>query len=417
MSQKENRISLIKNTILLYLLSFSSHLISFVLIPYETRILQPEMFGLLGVATAIMMYFRLFVDFGFLLSATEEVSLNREDKKKLSVIFTSVTLNKLVLSIISFVVLLLLCYVIPQWHDHALFFALFLLSVEVNSLIPDYLYRGIEKMGVITVRTVSVKFFFAVLVFVFIKSPSDYILIPILELIGNVVALIGVYIHLKFHEDVWFLRCSFCELISRFKTSAMFFLSRIASTVYTATNTVVLDLISGGMATAYYSSADKLISAAKSGMSPIADSLYPYMVKNRDFKIVKKIMFLAEPMIIFGCMFVFILAKPLCEWFLGAEYSGAAPALRALLPVVVVALPNYVFGFPILGAMGLSKHANYSVVFGSVVHIINLLILYGTRCFDVVTIGIATSITESLILLYRVIVVLKYKGRLEKKDK
>ncbi len=48
----------------------------------------------------------------------------------------------------------------------------------------------------------------------------------------------------------------------------------IATTVYTATNTIVLNIISGtGAVTGYYTSADKLITTAKSGMSPISDSM------------------------------------------------------------------------------------------------------------------------------------------------
>jgi PST family polysaccharide transporter len=192
----------------------------------------------------------------------------------------------------------------------------------------------------------------------------------------------------------------------------MFFFSRIASTVYTATNTIILDLLFSGSMTAYYTTADKLVSTAKSGLSPISDSLYPYMAKNRDFGIVKKILLIFEPLIILGCIILFIWARPICIWFFGEEYANTAIALRALLPVVVVVLPSYIFGFPMLSAMGLSKYANYSVIFASVVHIINLCILYFTDSISIVSLGVATSVAEILILLFRVVVVLKNRNRL-----
>ena len=198
--------------------------------------------------------------------------------------------------------------------------------------------------------------------------------------------------------------------------SLPFFISRIATTVYSAANTIILDLISGGAMTAYYTSADKLVSTAKSGLSPISDSLYPYMIKNKDFKLVKKVLLLTEPIIIVGCAVLFIWATPICTWFFGEEYTYTADALRALLPIVVIILPSYILGFPMLGAMGLSKHANYSIILASSLHVINLVVLYITGMMNIVTLGILTSIAESVVFLYRLTVVIKNRNLLTKKD-
>lgn len=405
MSRKKS--VLLKNTVMLYILTFSTYLMSFIVVPYETRILQTEKWGLLGVATAMMVYFQLFIDFGFILSATEEVSRNRENKERLCKIFTSVTLNKLLLTLTSGAVLLIMCQFVPNWKQNALFFFLFFIATAINSLIPDYLYRGIEQMSAITIRTVLIKLFFTVMIFVFLKSPSDYLLIPILNIIGNTAALLGVYIHLFKKLNIHFVKCGLKDLGGNMRSSMTFFLSRIASTIYTAANTLILDILSAGTVTAYYTSADKLITTAKNGMSPVADSLYPYMTKNRDFKLVKKVLTVAMPVIIAGCAVVFIWAEPLCVWFFGDGYAPVAPVLRAMLPVVIVILPSYILGFPTLSAMGLSKYANYSVIFGSVLHIINLLVLYFTGNMNMVTLACMVSVAESAILLFRIAVIWK----------
>ena len=154
---------LLKNTIMLYILQFSTYLLSFIVVPYETRVLGPEFYGKLGVAMSIMVYFQLIIDFGFILSATEDVSRNRDDKDYLRRIFSAVTLSKLVLTAISFVVLLVLCQLISRWHDDLVFYVLFFAATAVNSLIPDYLYRGLEEMTAITVRTVLIKLFFTLM--------------------------------------------------------------------------------------------------------------------------------------------------------------------------------------------------------------------------------------------------------------
>ena len=192
-----------------------------------------------------------------------------------------------------------------------------------------------------------------------------------------------------------------------------FFYSRIASTAYTAANTIILDLISaGGAAVGFYTSADKLITTAKNGLSPISDSLYPYMTANKDFKLVKKVLAVLMPLIVLGSAVVFIFAEPLCSWFFGADYAETGKVLRAMMPIVVVILPSYILGFPTLTAMGLTKYANYSVVFGSVLHIFNLMVLYFSGHLNMVTLGILVSIAETAILLFRVAVIVRHRDRL-----
>lgn len=411
-----NKKILLKNTIMLYILTFSTYLMSFITVPYQTRVLGPEKYGLLGVATAVMAYFQLFIDFGFLLSATEEVAQNREDKRKLSEIFTSVTINKILLATLGAGILFSTFGFVEQWRENWFFFFLNFISIVLGSLLPDYLYRGLEKMSAITIRSVLIRLLFTLMIFVFVKTPEDYLLIPILHILGNGAALAGVYIHLFWRLKIGFIVCKLQDIWRRLKRSLTFFFSRIATTVYTVTNTIVLDLFSGGTLTAYYTAGDKLISTAKNGLSPISDSLYPYMVRNKDFKLIKKVLLIIEPIIVLGCAILFVIAEPFCVWFFGSEYAEAGDVLRSLLPVVIVILPSYIFGFPVLGAMGINKYANYSVVFGSIVHIIILISLYLCNLLSLVSLGIATSITESLILLFRLIAVWKNKHLLKHDD-
>ena len=83
-----------------------------------------------------------------------------------------------------------------------------------------------------------------------------------------------------------------------------------------------------------------------------------------------------------------------------------------MLPVGIVILPSYICGFPMLSAMGLTKHANYSVIFGTVCHLVMLLTLYLTGSITTVTLGCAVSVTESLILAYRLVVIYRHRDLL-----
>lgn len=407
---KKNKKVLLKNTAMLYALQFSAYFFSFITTPYQTRVMGPSIVGTLGFAAAIMVYFQLFMDFGFILSATADVSRHRDDKGYVCRLMTSVTLIKLAFCAVSFIVLTVMCFVWDTLREDKLLYMLYFAGTAVNTFIPDYLYRGLEKMSIITVRTVLIKLFFTVMIFVFLKEPGDYYVVPLLLLLGNLASVIGVYIHLKKKLDIWFCKVSFKEIFEHAKKSSEFFLSRIATTLYSSTNTLVLGIVDPTKATVgFYTSADKLVTTAKNGMSPISDSIYPYMINNKDFKLIKKILVILMPIITVGCVVCYIFAEPICIIFFGEEFGPTGAVLRAMLPVIFVTLPSYMLGFPTLSAVGLQRYANISIYVGCVVDLIGLLLLFATNSISYVSLAALMSVAEVTILLFRILVVWRNK--------
>ncbi len=398
---------LLKNTVMLYILTFSSYFFGLITLPYQTRVLGPEMFGRIGVAASFVAYFQLIIDFGFLLSATEDVSSHRDDKPYLCRTLTSVMCIKLVFSALSIAVVVGLCSFVTKFSQDPMLYILYILMTIVNAMLPDFIYRGMEQMTAITVRTVLIRLFFTIMIFVFLRDAGDYYMVPFLNIIGGLGAIVGVYFHLYRSLGIHFTRPDPRDILRCFKRSSTFFYSRIATTVYSSTNTFLLGMVSGDAVAGLYNTADKVVNTAKNAASPISDSMYPYMMKNRDFKLVKKVLMMLMPIIILGCTIVFIFAEPLCVFAFGAEFAGSGAVLRALIPTVVFILPNYILGFPTLGAMGLSKYANLSIIVGTVVHLIGLAIISLCGWFGLISVAIMTSITEFVILFFRAFMIWK----------
>jgi PST family polysaccharide transporter len=373
----------------------------------------PTYYGKIGFATALMVYFQLFTDFGFILSATEEVSKNRDNKEKLKRIYTSVTILKMIFAVISVIILITLCLVSKKIKSDYDLYILYLMGVIIYSFLPDYLYRGLEQMSEVTYRTIFVRLFFTVMIILFLKKPEDYLIVPILIAIGNLFAVVWASYHVSHKLQIKLCRISLKDINEAFKSSAAFFLSRIATTIYTATNTIILGFIyKTGSIIGYYTAADKLMVAGKGALSPISDSVYPYMIKNKDFKLIKKILTIFMPIICTGSIITFVFAKEICILLFGPEFAYTSSILRAMLPLAIITLPNYLFGFPTLGAMGLSKYANKSIYFGTVLHIFNLIILYLLGHLNVVTLALLASIADGVILIYRIVVIYKNKDLL-----
>lgn len=422
MKNKKNNIKaqdkvLFSNTIFLYILTFSSQFFSFLTVPYLTRVLGPSVYGKVGIAVAYMAYVQIILDFGFILSATQKVVENREDKDKLGKIITGVTCVKLTLSIILTIAFGCFVSVSESMKQDAIFYLLYMVSTVANALMPDFFYRGIEKMKIITVRTFIIKGIATLGTFIFVKEATDYWMIPLFVMLGNSVAVFVMFRDMAQNYQVKFQRMNFRFIKNLVKDSALFFVSRAASTAYQAVNTIILSFVYGSSPlVGYYTSADKLISLGKTASSPIADSLYPYMIKQKNYRLVKKILLIFMPIITIGVTVVFVLAEPICIWLFGAEYAEAGDVLRCLLPILWVILPTYILCFPVMVPLGLSKWANMSNVVGMIIQILGLVVLIILGKLSIYTLCLLSSTTEVLVFLFRLIVVIFHKRFAEVKE-
>lgn len=404
---RPRRGGLLENTVMLYILQFSNMALGLLTQGYQMRVLGLDNVGVLSAAQYATNFFQILIDFGFIYSATAKVSRFREDKNVLNKVLTCVILAKAMFMAVSF--LILFAFITPTLPDmsQVLVYAFYLISVCTYALLPDFMYRGLEQMSTITIRAVAIKFFATLMIFLFVHQPGDYFLVPLFTAVGNLGAIVFVYWHLFRRVGIHFCRVTWREIWVELKDSSQFFLSKVAASINSNLNGILLNSLAGPAATGLYANADKVIGAAKSGMSPIADSLYPHMMKHKNFSLIKKAMLIVYPVILLGCAVVFLFAEPLLVFWLGAEGSQVVLPLRLLIPVAVFSFPNYVLGYPTLGAMGLAKYANIAVVFGTAVYLLGALLLWFTVGINLVTLCLLTSVTEGSILAFRLVVIVK----------
>ena len=405
-NQKKN---LLENFISLGILQVVSYIIPLLTLPYLSRVLGAEMFGLVFFAFAFMQYFIVLTDWGFGLSATREISVNRHNQKNISNIFSTVTTCKLILLMISFIILALSMLIVPKINENKMVFLLSFLMVIGNAIYPVWFFQGMERMKYITFLNILSKLIFLILIFIFIKSPNDYKIVPLLNSLGFVVSgFIGMYFALKEFKVKLYIP-SIKSIKKQFKYSIEFFLSRASLTAYTNTNTFCLGLISSNLMVAYYVAAEKIYNALSGLSAPINGAMYPYVAKYRDIKLYKKVFKLACLVNIFICIFAFIFAKEIIKMFYGQELLEAYKVLRIFCLVVLIDIPNILLGYPFLAALGHTKEANGSVVLASVVHILGLTFLFFIHKLSIYSMAILLFITVLTVGGTRFLSTIKYK--------
>lgn len=403
---------LLKNTFFLYLLTFSSQVLGLITIPYQTRVLSPEMYGVVGVATSTMTFLSLILDFGLLLSATPKVASHQGDAAYLSELYGGVLAVKAGIATICGVILGAVCLALPYYRQYLALYALYYFAYVLAAMLPDYLYRGLEQMKIITVRTVAIRLFATAGTFIFLKSDADVLALPICLLCGNFAALIACFKYDRVNFAIQPILPSLEYLKNLARSSLPFFFSRVSSTVYSTANPIVLNAFyAGSPVIGLYTASEKFLSVSKSVVSPIADSLYPYMVRNKDYRLVKRVLIFTAPFILIGATVLFTFADQICVLIFGDGYAGAGSIVRCLLPAIMVIVPSYIICFPVLVPMGLSSQANFSNFIGVCVQLFSLALLILTGKLDVYTICMATSAAEVSVFLYRLITILRHRGK------
>jgi PST family polysaccharide transporter len=273
--KRRNNNKIFSNYIYLFLIQGANFILPLIALPYLVITLESERYGLVMIAQSLAIFFTIIVDFGFNISATREVSLLKEDKKKLSQFFWNVYSIKLILIMFSFVLLLCLIFFIDKFKTEPLIYIYSFGLVIGQAIFPTWFFQGIERMKMITFINVSAKIFFTISIFFFVLKPADFEFVPILNGLGFIISgLIGFIYSLKY---VNFIYPKFNNIIQISKESFNLFTSNFAVNLYSSSNTLVLGFFAGDTLAGVYASMEKLVIATKSIYIPLYQSIFPHL--------------------------------------------------------------------------------------------------------------------------------------------
>ena len=268
---------LFSNFLSLSILQWVNYVLPLVTFPYLIRVLGVEMFGLLALATALISYFNVVVDYGFNLTAVHDIATYSNSRKKVEEIFCTVITIKLILIAVSFLTLLLIVFTFEvfsnNWEVYLLTFGI----VVGQAISPIWFFQGMEKMKYIAYINVFTKVIFTVCIFLFVKHEGDYHLVPTFVSFGYIVAglLSMVVVRIKFNIKFHLLKNS--NIKATFAKNWNIFISNIFVSLYTATNILLLGIMTNNTVTGYYSIAEKIVHAFGGFFTPLTQAIYPLL--------------------------------------------------------------------------------------------------------------------------------------------
>ena len=367
---------LLSNFFSLSVLQIATYILPLLTLPYLVRVLGAEKFGLVVFAQAFIIFFNILVDYGFNLSATREISVNRENKEKLTEIFSSVMSIKFILIGISFTILSIIIFSFENFSNNIDLYYLTFLWVIGQALFPIWYFQGLEKMKYITIVNITSKLIFTIAIFIFIQNEADYILVPILNGLGFIIGgILSLWIVRKEFNQRFKIQ-SFKILIMYFKDSSQFFLSRLSSVGYSNVNTFLSGILLSPVFVTYYYLADKAVSVILTLFNPVVQTIYPYLAKKYNFVFLVKLLSILMVVSLLVVSLGYLFSDLISIILLGEINDIFKNLFYVIIPIVPISILYVMLGAPLLLARGYKKEFNLSIIYGFVIHLLLLSILY-----------------------------------------
>lgn len=276
---------LIDNFFSLAVLKIFNLILPFVTLPYLIKTLGFEKYGAVVLALALMQYFQAITDYGFNLSATRDVARHRHSQRQLSYIYSKVMAAKLALLIISLGLALLVILLVPQFQKDKVVFLLMLPVLLGHTLLPEWFFRGVEKMRYITILDLTIKLSFTAGVFAFIHNPEDYWIYPLLNGVGYCVVTLVAHFLVRTNFSVRYIAIGSKQIKATLKSGFPLFVNQFAPNLYNSTTSLVVGLALGNHAAGVFGAIRRIVDFLSVFNSVVSTVFFPYLNRNhRKFK-------------------------------------------------------------------------------------------------------------------------------------
>lgn len=374
-----NAKTLTKNFSALAVLQAMRYLIPFIVLPYVTPIIGVTHFGEIAVAYAIALIFQTVVNFSFDFIGARDVARNREDMGKVSEIVSTILCARIVLYVIAFVLLGGIVLAVPKFREIWLLILISVATAFFSMNVSEWFFQGIEKMEHITIVNVISRVVYIVLIFTFIKEREDYLLYPIFNLLGFVMASMYSIVMMTRRYKCRLHIPPFSKILDSFKIGKDLFVNQVCMSLCINLPNILLGTISGSAAAGLYDAAGKLHNAGKHSIDVLNRTFFPFLSRQMDKHTgYRRINFFFSLLL---AVLLFFLAPLLIRLLYSDEFLPAIPLLRILAVSVFFTGISSAYGVNYLLLIGrekLLRNITLTVTLLGVVLFVVLTYLYST---------------------------------------
>lgn len=274
--------TLLANFFSLSALQLIGMILPLITLPYLLRVIGFSNYGIIILAVSLMAYFQSITDFSFKITATRDVAIFKDNPKKLNTIYSKVIIVKSIFIIISFLIITLTVLLYPPFYEERKVFFLTMPLLLGYALFPEWFFQGIEKMKYIAFLNISIKLFFTICVFIFIKKEADYWIYPLLQSLGFLFAgIVGqIILYRKYNLRFIFLKTKIIKHTIR--DNFPIFVNQFLPNLYNNTTTLLLGLFATPYLVGVYDSLKKVVNVPVMILGVVSRVFYPFLNRKKN---------------------------------------------------------------------------------------------------------------------------------------
>ena len=317
------------------------------------RRLGPEMYGVIGVASGIMLYLTQVADGGIELSGVPFVARQRDALTQL--VSAVLTVRLLVALVLTGIVVITGLAIIPQ-PDGAIL-ALYSLGLVFVAAGVRWVFVGLQHTNWVGGARVAGELTALVIVVVALNDVGDIAVVPIAALVGAGTAATLMLIGLRQLGVRPFPRFAWATSRPLFERAPWLVGFTLLGLVLFNADLIYLRFVSGEAAAGYYAAAYTLIAFAANISITWAHSVMPSIAAydgdhHRRNEVYETAMLLAFAVALPVAIGGILTATPLIELIFGPRYLAAVPALGWLLVAVPVGAVREIAVVALISAPG-----------------------------------------------------------------
>lgn len=391
-----------ENFLSLSALQFVTHALPIITIPYLTRTLGLEGFGIYVFIQALVSFLDVIVSYGFRVSATDQIAKNAEDISAVSRIFWTVLCAKFWLLTLILSALIMSLTLFPVLSHNWILILCGLPLLLGNLMFPVWLYQGLQEMKFITILHSLAKIFFVAAIFICVHDTSHIWRALLLHACGFLIAgILSLLIAIR-RFNLRFYVPKIQEILLQLKRGREIFLSQLMVSFYTTLNTIGLGFFQPAPVVAAFALGDKVYRLIGSLSAPFNRAIFPVLsthvtARRQDYDEIARKSILGL-FIIFSMLggAVYLLA-PWIVFVLLGEHNNRIEA-EAVLLILAAAIPFFVIAASStyhLVAQGKSGHLFKILLLSASLNVTLLAPVskfYGSSGVAYLTLGVAVFI-------------------------
>ncbi len=395
--------SIQKNVIYNIIKSAAAVIFPLITFPYASRVLLADGVGKVNFALSVVSYFSLIASLGLTTYAIRECAGVRNDKQRLNQVASELFSINMMTTLIAYGLLVLTLLFARPLQDYRTLIIIQSSTILFATLGTDWLNSAMEDFRYITLRTVGFQILGLALLFIFVRSPADYIKYAIITVIsGSGCHVLNIFYRKRYCRVRLTAKM---QLKQHFMPILWMFVMLLSQNIFHQADVTMLGLMRSDHEVGLYSTAIKVYTIINQVITSILWVVLPrlsvyYAQQDRQnlSVLLRKILGFITVLGLPCVTGVFLLSEEIILIVGGETYLAAAPALRILALALLISL----YGGGFLGNMITlpSKRERYFMIACCITALVNVIINgLLIPSFGIYAAAASTAISELILLI------------------